>query len=309
MAEQSFLWTTGSAGDGISTYTRADWQIIAKILAACGSWEGVAPDYLENLYPYTAGLNTVQIGTGGALVDGKPYSNSSRVNVNIPSAIGTGNRRYDRVVLRCDWSSQTIRITRVGGTDAASPALPALTQNSGSVYDLELCYVLVDTSGNITVTDDRTMSKIGQTGIKDAAITSRHIAAGAVDASKLGSQIPPLKYRVGGSPNNWFTPGATVYTVGSVIWQAGVASLVVYNGSTGNEVNINFPQAFLDSPIILVTPHAVVGPTSDVPTAIVYRWSPDGGYATGFTAHVTRTPGSTGDQTVWLSWLAIGPVA
>jgi hypothetical protein len=306
--EQSYLWTTGSSGDGASTYTRADWATIAKVLSSCGGYEGVAPDYGENLYPYGAGLNVVQIGTGGALVDGKPYNNSSRANVSIPSAVGTGNRRYDRVVLRCDWTAQSVRITRIAGVDAASPSIPSIVKSTGSTYDLGLAIVLIDTAGNCTIFDDRLVAQVGATGIKAGAIQNYHLGGAVVNANNIGANVPTLIFRQGGSPDNWMTEGTTNYAVGNVKMQAGCAMIYVADGITGAEGSVTFPQSFTNSPLIFLTAHAVVGQTSDTPKAILYRWSANAGYATGFTYHVTRVPNITGQMPVWVSWLAIGPV-
>jgi hypothetical protein len=155
MTESSYWWTTGSAGDGASTYTRSDLALVAKILGACSSHEGVAPKWLNTLNATSPAVNTLRVQSGGALVDGKPYYNSANADVTIPSAVGAGNTRIDRVVLRANWTAQTVRLTRIAGTDAVSPSIPAITQNSGTTYDIPLYRVLVDTSGNCTVTDER----------------------------------------------------------------------------------------------------------------------------------------------------------
>lgn len=171
MTEKSYLWTTGGAGDGSATYTRADWQKIAKILGAVFGHEGVSPSWLNALEGTVTGANTVSINTGGAIVDGKPYDNDAAVSVNIPSAVGIGNTRIDRIVLRADWTAQTVRITRIAGTDAASPAAPAITQTSGTTYDIKLYQALVNTSGTVTLTDERELAEVGTAEIDDAAVT------------------------------------------------------------------------------------------------------------------------------------------
>jgi hypothetical protein len=173
MAETSFWWTTDGTGDGkIGGYTRVDHSLWMEILAACCGKEGVAPGYGNALAAAANGANTVTVSTGGALVDGKPYNNSAPVNVNIPSASGAGNTRIDRVVLRADWAAQTVRITRIAGVDAATPSLPAITQDSGNVYDIPICQVLVNTAGAVTVTDERVMADVPTTGIENNAVTN-----------------------------------------------------------------------------------------------------------------------------------------
>jgi hypothetical protein len=158
MSEVSYLWTTGGAGDGAGTYNRSDWSIITKLLAAATSWEGVCPRFLNKLAATAPAVNTLRVQSGGAIVDGKPYYNSANADITIPSAGTPSYKRIDRVVLRADWTAQTVRLTRIAGTEAVSPAVPAITQTSGTTYDITLYKVEVDTSGNLTVTDERTMA-------------------------------------------------------------------------------------------------------------------------------------------------------
>ena len=156
LSESSYWWTTGGAGDGASTYTRADLSIIARILGAVSSYEGVAPRFLNKLSAISPAANTLRVQSGGALVDGKPYYNSTDTDVTIPSA--SSNTRIDRVVLRADWTAQTVRLTRIAGTEAVSPTAPAITQSSGATYDILLYQALVNTSGTVTITDERTIA-------------------------------------------------------------------------------------------------------------------------------------------------------
>ena len=156
MTEKSYWWTTGGAGDGASTYTRDDLAVVAKVLgAAGGDYKGVVHSFLNSLGVNATAANQVTIDTGGAVVDGKPYQSNSTVNVTIPSAVGVGNTRIDTITLECDWTAQTVRIKRVAGTDAASPVAPTLTQNAGTLWQLPLWYVTVNTSGAVTTTDAR----------------------------------------------------------------------------------------------------------------------------------------------------------
>lgn len=178
MTEKSYFWTTGTSGDGETTYTQVDLQRAMMVMAACGRWEGIAPDFLNKLEATAAGANTVTVKSGGAIVDGRPYYNDAPVNVNIPSASGAGNRRIDRIVLRASWSSYTVRITRIEGTNAPSPTPPTITQISGTTYDIQICQVLVDTAGAVTVTDERTFARIGTADIAPNAVTYAKIQQG-----------------------------------------------------------------------------------------------------------------------------------
>ncbi len=161
MSERSFWWTTGGAGDGASTYNRDDLAVIVRVLASAQAGAGVAPRLANGLAGTAPAVNVVRIASGGALVDGKPYYNNGDVDVTVPSAVGAGNSRIDRVVLRADWTAQTVRLTRVAGTDAANPTAPALTQTTGVTYDLALYQARVDTSGAVTLTDERVFARLG----------------------------------------------------------------------------------------------------------------------------------------------------
>jgi len=173
LAESSFLWTTNGTGDGTGTgYTQANASDIFEIVSQCFGRNGVAANYLNGLAPSTTGVNNARIATGGALVDGKPYKNTANVDVTIPSAVGGGNTRIDRVVLRASWAAQTVRVTRIAGTDAASPTAPAITQTSGTTYDVMLCQALVDTAGTVTITDERTLAQVDTSEIADLAVTT-----------------------------------------------------------------------------------------------------------------------------------------
>ncbi len=216
MTEKSYLWTTGGAGDGAATYTRSDWSDLFRVVSAMMDDEGVAPAYLNALVGSTTGANNARIGTGGGVADGKPYYNSAAVDVTIPSATGGGNTRIDRVVLRADWTAQTVRVTRIAGTDAASPTAPAITQTSGSVYDIKLYQALVNTSGTVAMTDERTFAQIGSTNgigasmvstaaIADLGVTTAKIADSAVTAAKIANRTRSFLV----SPTGGYDTGAS----------------------------------------------------------------------------------------------------
>jgi len=157
MAELSGHWTTTAGGTGHqqTSYTQAQLSTAYKVIAGCAGFEGVAPGYLNSLACTANGANTVAVATGGAMVDGKWYYNDANLDVNIPSAVGAGNTRIDRIVLRANWAGYEVAVTRIAGTNAASPTAPAITQTSGTTYDIMLCRVLVTTAGVVTVTDER----------------------------------------------------------------------------------------------------------------------------------------------------------
>ena len=253
MAEFSYFWTTNAAGTGdqVAAYTQAQLAQAHSVLAACAGFEGVAPGLLNELACTDGGANTVDVATGGAVVDGKPYSNTAVVNVNVPSAVGGGNTRIDRIVLRCSWAGYSVRITRIAGTDAGSPTAPAITQTSGTTYDIQLCRVLVDTAGAVTVTDERVYAAVGTTGIQSDAVTTAKIINDAVDDTKVGNRVPQFYRRQGGSATIWSTQGTTNYTPGAVRMQAGVVLTSALAAGAVAIVSVTFPTAFSYGPIVI----------------------------------------------------------
>lgn len=195
MTEWSAIWTTNASPSGHqeTSYTQAHWSTIAEIMAACGAFEGVAPDYLNDMVGSVPAVNTFRIGTGGLIGDGKVYKNDAAEDVNIPSAVGGGNTRIDRIVVRFTWASFEGVIYRIAGTDAASPTVPAYTKTSGTTYDILLYQVLVDTSGNVSIVlderewaggavDDVTIEiSDGELQVIDASITMAKLASAVTD--------------------------------------------------------------------------------------------------------------------------------
>lgn len=308
MTEFSYLWTTSGtpSGDQVASYTQAHWAVIARILAACGGFEGVAPSYLNELAGTVAGANTVAINTGGAVVDGKPYQNDASVNVNIPSAVGGGNTRIDRIVLRVSWASFTARITRIAGTDAASPTAPAITQTSGTTFDIMLYQALVNTSGTVTLTDERTWAIVatddstlednaGTLQIKDLGVTLAKMAADSVDDTKAGNRVPQFYRRQGGSATDWDSPGTTTRTPGAVRMQAGSISTGSQAAGAFNTQAVTFPVAFSAKPLVLVSPGG---------TATSWEMAASSISTTGFIAYFKNTDTTT--LTANVHWLAIG---
>ena len=228
MTEKAYLFSTNGTGDGATPYTQAEWSTIMMILAACGGgvMDAILPNYENQMEGSVTGANTVSIDTGGAIVDGKVYNNTAAVSVTIPSAVGLGNTRIDRIVLRCNWSAQTVRVTRIAGVDAGSPVAPAITTTRGTTYDIYLCRALVDTGGTVTVTDERGFIGVVRRQGGDTA-----------------------DWNVAGATN--YVPGPTKMEVGCVTWTGGAAA----SGS----VTVTFPRDFDGMPLIFATVAAISG--------------------------------------------------
>lgn len=136
MAQRSRIWAgntgSGAAGDA-GPYSDANWRDIWKYNGLYSPHSsillgsGVAPDPGLNVSP-GAGLN-VTVSAGRANVQGAYYENDSNLTLAI-AANASGNPRIDSVILRVDYTAQTVRCVILQGTPAASPVAPTLTQNA-----------------------------------------------------------------------------------------------------------------------------------------------------------------------------------
>ncbi len=184
MAEKSILWTTGATGDGATAYTQAEvirWQRQFFIGA---DNEGVAKDYLNEMAT-TGTSSPVATNTGAAYVHGFPYWNTTSVDTAI--ATPSGNTRIDRLVLRANWAAQTIRITRIAGTEGSGTP-PALVQTDGTTWDNPLYQASITTGGVITLTDEREFLHpnigIETAMLDDDAVTLAKMAVNSVDSDQ-----------------------------------------------------------------------------------------------------------------------------
>ena len=120
-----------------------------------------------------------------------PYFNTASVSVTIPTP--ASSTRVDYIVLRANWTAQTVRITRVAGTEGAGA--PSLTQSAGTTWDIPLATVSITTGGVITVTDARVyLSMVG-----DLAVTTAKLAADAVTNAKIADDSIDSEHYVDGS--------------------------------------------------------------------------------------------------------------
>ena len=192
--------------------------------------EGVLYGIGNNL-AVTGAASPVAVNTGSALVYGIWYENDASANVTIPTP--ASNPRIDRVVLRASWSAQTVRITRIAGTEAASPTAPALTQTANTTWDIPLYQVRITTGGAITLTDERAYVKHpGVYGWLNAAltvndtITSTKSNSGSlneiavVNTSNTAGSYARLDVKVGGTSAD---DPLLVYEIpGGNAWAAGI---------------------------------------------------------------------------------------
>lgn len=145
MAETSMLWDSGAGGDASPHSESLTAALFAALAGVGGVNEGVLARVLNALAPSVSGAN-ILVNSGWAVVDGHPYRNDASKSITpvTPSAGTTGRR----VVLRCSWSAQTVRLVEISNTDGTS-AIPAPTQVSGTTYEIPICSYTVTTGGVI----------------------------------------------------------------------------------------------------------------------------------------------------------------
>lgn len=322
MTESSLLWTNNGTGDGTSGgYTQAklvEWM--RALFTKSANRGGVSPDYLNEL-AVTGTSSPVAVASGAALAYGFVYLSDASVNVAVASP--SVSTRIDRIVLRVNWSAQTVRITRVAGSEG-SGSPPALTQSAGTTWDVPLAQVSITTGGVITVTDERVWLDVTGDGvvtaaklaadavttakILDANVTAAKLATSAVDTAsivndavddtKVGDRVPQFYRRQGGDATDWSVYGTTNYTPTTVRMQAGVFRITSLMAS-GNE-SLTFPVAFSAIPIVLLTSRANIGGKRVELEALTTT-------ATAFNIRWFTTDGAAQNQALSINWLAIGP--
>lgn len=131
---------------------------IAAPLARFGNF--VVPDVTNELLVSGGYTGKVVVAPGRAVVYGYAYVNDADLDVSIPDAT---NNRIDYIVLRADVSAQTVRVTRIEGTEAANPSPPALTSEDfplATVW-LDAGYTTAATIDDTDVRDERNFGVIG----------------------------------------------------------------------------------------------------------------------------------------------------
>lgn len=335
MAEWSGLYTTttGTLGDAQASYTEANDAVLKRIVAACWGYQGVAPNYLNELKCTVTGANTVQVNTGGGVIDGKVYNNSTAVSVNVPSASGAGNTRIDRIVARYSSAATSVRITRIAGTDAASPSAPAITTTSGTTYDVPLCAVLVDTAGACTVTDERSFASPPELALavlgnaanttvatwgaiaatSDHTVLLRHgtslgwgvvpagaIGAGAVTAGGYAADsitLADIGALVPGFLGRQGGHATSWASAGTTNYSSGINLRVqagTHPGAAG-VATVTFPVPFSSAPVVFACPISTLG--------ILYQTAAP--TATAASVVIVSTAGAALDTE--FSWFAVGP--
>lgn len=156
MTERSRFWDGVATGDA----TEAPYDAPTEFAAVLRSLSGAASvttnlggvfDAELNELAVTGATSPVSVASGRALAYGNWYESDAAVNVAIPTP--AASTRIDRIVLRKDWTAQTVRITRIAGVEGG--AAPALVQIAGTTWDTPLAQASITTGGAITLTDQR----------------------------------------------------------------------------------------------------------------------------------------------------------
>ncbi len=186
MAESSFLsWTTDGTGDGtLSGYTQAQWISLWRMLYLSDTAdEGVFNNYLNELAVTNPSGRDLQVDTGGAIVYGFPYINSAAVTKTLTHPV-VGTTGW-RLVLRADWTAQTVRITLLESADGTA-TIPAMTQTENVTWDIPLATGTITTGDVVAVTDARVFVhpniEVETAMLEDDAVTGDKIAAEAIDS-------------------------------------------------------------------------------------------------------------------------------
>ncbi len=190
MAQRSILWPTTGVGDGlIGGYPDDDLVTVNRF-----KWinnaptQGVARDYNNELEITENPPGSIQQDTGGAIVYGYPYWNTTTVgDALVVPLINTTGWRW---ILRSTWAAQVVRAILVQSADGVA-AIPALVQNPGVVWEISLAFGTITVGGVISITDDRTFlgsgSVIDNTHMEDRTM---EVLIPAVECETGGVHVP-----------------------------------------------------------------------------------------------------------------------
>lgn len=154
MAEKSFPWTANATGDGTSGgYTGLEWGEMWRRLFNRGNEAsaGVVRGHGNEL-AVSGTSSPVAVATGAGMVYGKHYYNDASLNLTVTTpVVGTTG---GHVILRLDWTAQTVRAVAVRNTDGVN-STPSLTQSTSTQWEVRLASFTITTGGVIALTDTR----------------------------------------------------------------------------------------------------------------------------------------------------------
>ncbi|MBT2656611.1 hypothetical protein J7E81_15435 [Bacillus sp. ISL-18] len=217
MVQTYFPFDSGAGAD----VRENQWSKMAQNWLGTGVIKGQLSEL--QVYADSTGLQ-VKVKSGMSWIKGHYFESSSEEVLPITTA-DTTNPRIDRVIIRLDWTANTIQLAVLQGVPAISPVAPALTQNV-SRWEISLAQVSVGTNVS-TITSGSV--------IDDRVFTSNVIESGT---NVNGSYI---KY-----------PDGTMICAGSTPAVAGT-TLKTLNG-------LLYPASFVgNTPYVLLTHRSVSG--------------------------------------------------
>lgn len=172
MTERSRFWDGTSLGDATDApYSAQEFSQVMLGMLGQGNtspWQrsfvSFGQGYGVGSLLVTGTSSPVNIASGAACVAGLWYYLDAPTTIAVPTP--AANPRRDRIVLRVDWASQTVRLARLAGSEAATPTAPALTQVLGTTWEVSLATAYITTGGVITVTDER----VGNIGLGNSVL-------------------------------------------------------------------------------------------------------------------------------------------
>lgn len=142
----------------------------------------------------------VKVQIGAAMIDGRFYETPAIVSQTI-NANASGNARIDTIILRLDYTLQTVRLAVKQGTPAASPARPTLQQDA-TFWEIPLADVAVangfTTLAQSTITQRQRDVLTAARGWMPYAYGVNHVINANYDAatislgSGLGTNLPAM---------------------------------------------------------------------------------------------------------------------
>lgn len=150
MTQRSLPWDAVSPGDA-GPYSSAEWAQLWQYLIGTGAHRANVGVMLGSGDSGVDGLrvnvtspvsSNIEVTSGSALVNGRLYMNDATVTLAV-TANGSGNPRIDTVILRADFTAQTVRLIVKAGTAAASPVPPTLTQVANVLWEIPLYDIAV----------------------------------------------------------------------------------------------------------------------------------------------------------------------
>lgn len=252
-------------------------------------------DYLVT----TSSPNNARVQSGLGLNQGTWHESDANVDINIPTPVVS--TRVDRIVLRKSWGAQTVRLTRIAGTEGAGT--PALTQVFGVTWDVPLWLVsIVITTGTITYTDQRRSVGAGHAQLISPTFTG-NVAIAAGNLSVSGTSQLTGNVGIGGVPQTNIAlaiSGAGVVVSGNQIYGVQLAPTFASTGN-GDQFFVHYI-----GPTLNAAGHTgVVVYQSYISSVVPANWGQAG--TAGYGQRIVAPTGAATDNiNLWLSGTPTG---